>query len=151
MESRRRNYTIALCLLSLIGMGVSIYLIYQHYKPAGGSFCNVSDYVSCDVVNKSKYAEIAGIPISVLGLAAYSFIFLLSFGILRRWIRKNGEAFLVIFTAASVIFSLYLTFVEFFILQAVCLFCITSQTLIIIIFILSLLLWHIKFQSRRLS
>lgn len=151
MESRRQNYSIALCLLSLLGMGVSIYLIYQHYKPAGGSFCNVSDFVSCDVVNKSKYAEILGIPVSILGLAAYSFIFILSLGILRRWIQERGETLLLIFTSLSVAFSLYLTFVEFFILQAVCLFCITSQILIIIIFILSLLLWHTKSLSQGLS
>ena len=53
-----QKYFRIISFLAAAGIFVTIYLIFQHYRTVGGSFCNVNDYVNCDIVNKSKYAEI---------------------------------------------------------------------------------------------
>lgn len=125
-------------LLSFLGILVAAYLVYQHYKPAGGSFCNIGDYVNCDIVNKSIYSEIFGIPVAALGMLAYGILFAGS-----MWMKRNIAvlSWLLVFAGLSLALSLYLTFVEFFVLRAVCMFCITQQILIIIIFITLIMLW----------
>lgn len=136
-----KKYLSALTLLSLAGILVTAYLVYQHYKDPGGSFCNVNDYVSCDIVNKSVYSEFLGIPVAILGLIGYIVLFAgtlamrkgkLSFGFVRHGTFLAG---------AGALFSLYLTFIEIFILRAVCIFCLTQQILIVLIFITLLTLW----------
>lgn len=132
-----------LLILSSFGMLVTAYLIYQHYKPAGGSFCNVDDFVNCDIVNKSIYSEIFGIPVSIIGFAAYVFFFIIAFALfLGKKIQKNIILFSALFAGASVLFSLYLTYIEFFVLDAVCILCLTQQILILLIFITILHLWR---------
>lgn len=126
----------ALIILSLIGVGVTTYLITQHYADAGTSFCNVNEYVSCDIVNKSTYSEIFGIPVSILGVVTYVILLLSAIAFFVSW--KHAHKILVpvtFFTGAGVIFSLYLTFVEFFVLYAVCIFCLTQQIILFLIFI----------------
>ncbi|MBI2048915.1 MAG: Vitamin K epoxide reductase, partial [Parcubacteria group bacterium] len=56
-----------LIILALLGMAIMGYLISIHYAPAEEAFCNLGEGLSCDVVNKSIYAEVFGIPVSVLG------------------------------------------------------------------------------------
>lgn len=136
--------------LSFLGMFVAAYLIYQHFKIPGSSFCNVSDYVSCDVVNKSRYSEIFGIPVSILGFLAYALMFLMGLGLLKGWnfekisrmfSVKNIFNFLVFFSILSLLFTLYLTYVEFFVLYAICIFCLTQQGIILLISIILFILW----------
>lgn len=123
--------------LSFLGMLVTAYLTYQHFADPGESFCNVSDYVSCDIVNKSVYAEIFGIPVAILGFAAYVLFFGFSFKIVPRLLWLG-----VLFSGLGLLFSLYLTSVEFFVLDAICIFCVTQQLLILLIFITFLLVWR---------
>lgn len=120
--------------LAFAGMLVTAYLIYQHYKPSADAFCNISNYISCDIVNKSIYAEILGIPVSILGFAAYSTLFAGTF--LKE--TKNIWMALTIFSGIGLLFSLYLTYVELFLLNAICIFCITQQIIILFIFLLCL-------------
>lgn len=145
-----RRYKLVL-LLSVIGMAVTSYLMYQHYKPAGGAFCNVNEFISCDVVNKSIYSEILGIPVSILGFGAY---FILAFGsvaALKGWNvffhGKSLRLFLMCFAFAGLAFSLYLTSVELFVLYAVCIFCIVQQILIACISLLLSPLWPLPQNS----
>ncbi len=140
MQGHYKKHALALIILSVLGALVSSYLVYQHYKPLGDSICNLSNYVNCDIVNKSEYAEILGVPVAVLGLAAYAVIFFFSLALLKGWF-KHAASSLAIFTAGGLGFSLYLTYVEFFVLHAVCLFCLASQAIILALFIISLLVW----------
>ena len=136
-----KKYLTALTLLSLLGMGVSAYLIHQHFKPSGTSFCNVNEYVNCDIVNKSEYAEISGIPVSVLGFGAYSILLVLSLAASLVRYRLPAVTTGALFSAGGLAFSIYLTGIEFFVLNAICLFCLTSQIFILFIFIIFLFLW----------
>lgn len=145
----RNKYLRAVAILSVLGMLVTFYLIYQHYKPAGEGFCNVSDYVSCDVVNKSKYAEIFGVPVAAFGFAAYAIMAVAAFALYKGWLKERRVlGLLTLFAGISMVFALGLTYIEFVLLRAVCIFCITQQIIIIIIFITLLALW---LKERKLS
>lgn len=132
-----KKYITLLRALSFLGMLVTAYLTYQHFAYPGGKFCNVNDYVSCDIVNKSIYAEIFGVPVAILGLIAYTFFFLLSFRLTPGLFKYGAFA-----AGLGLLFSLYLTLVEFFVLNAVCIFCVTQQILILFIFLIFLFLWR---------
>src|SRR5512135_82662 len=130
MSTRQRLITI----LSILGLGVAGYLTYTHFYGAP-IFCGGAS--SCELVNNSRFAFIGPIPVSLLGLIGYVIIFALS------WIPTNEDRqwpAQVIFGVAliGVMFQLYLTYIELFVLYAICYWCVASQILILIIFILSL-------------
>lgn len=128
----------AIAVFSFLGMIATAYLTYQHFSAPGEAFCNVNYYLSCDIVNKSIYAEIFGIPVAIIGFAAYAFFFFLSFLSLPG---KRAARIGALVAGCGLLFSLYLTYIEFFVLQAVCIFCVTQQILILLIFIMFLFLW----------
>lgn len=149
-----QKYLRAIVVLSFAGMLVTGYLIYQHYKDAGGSFCDINDFVNCDIVNKSTYAEIFGIPVSVLGFLAYGVFFFatLFFHSLEKRMHTGPLlAGLTLFSGIGLLFSLYLTYIEFFVLHAVCIFCLTQQIIIFIIFSLFFSLWRVSQKSHSFS
>ncbi len=202
---RFKKYYMGAFLLALLALGVTVLLIQAHYQTAEvGSYCNINDYWNCDRVNKSSFAEILGIPVSILGFLYYLFVaavyflvlrgfnfskkllpitprFLLislsaigvissavlgviEFDILKAWsavavikafvfivlfitiykyasVKKHPESeFLGFLTALSLFgvnFSLYLTGIELFVLQAFCIFCLTQQIIILIIAVIN--------------
>lgn len=146
-----KRLTLWAAILSALGVGVTIYLIYQHYKPSADSFCNISDYVSCDVVNKSIYAEIFGIPVAVFGFLTYTALFVVSLGLYKGWnftkilgglTQHRTIVGTAVLSTLGLVFSLYLTWIEFFVLTAVCIFCLTQQVFILIISLIYLMLWR---------
>jgi uncharacterized membrane protein len=140
---------IILAALSFAGMLVTTYLTYQHFADPGGVFCNVNQYVSCDIVNQSIYAEIFGIPVAILGFLAYTAIFVMTLGVMKGWRSEPIIRFGTLFTGLGLLFSLYLTYIEFFVLEALCVFCLTQQFLIFIIFIIFFVLWQKHSKSLR--
>jgi uncharacterized membrane protein len=127
--------------LSVLGLMVCVYLIYLHYKPNEHAFCNINDYFNCDIVNKSEYSVLFGIPVSILGALAYVAIFATTTALIRQKLPRIALGLLALFCAISLAFALYLSAMEFFILYAVCIFCVASQLIIISIFSLSLNIW----------
>lgn len=94
----------------------------------------------CEAVNSSVYAQIGGIPIAALGLAAYLAILALLVLEPRLAILQN-YAPLAIFGLAltGALYSAYLTYVELFVIHAICPYCVTSAVLITGLFILAVL------------
>jgi len=60
-----------IALLSVVGTAIMGYLTYLHFSPEEGSFCNLGERLSCDVVNKSIYSEVFGVPLSVMGVVFF--------------------------------------------------------------------------------
>lgn len=113
---------IALGILALAGLGVSGYLTAVRFA-GDDPVCLVGG--GCRTVQQSEYSELAGIPVAVLGLVGYAA--LLVAAILPG---QLGRA-LGLFTAlVSFGFSLYLTFAELFLIDAICEWCVTSAVLI---------------------
>jgi len=132
MTNRFTQVTVA---LTIIGLLVSIYMtIYK--VTSNDNMCVGSK--DCSVVNASKYSEVNGVPVAVVGAIGYATLL----GIL--WLERKPGFFKdngsMIFFGISLIgffFTLWLIYVEIALLKAYCPFCITSQITMTIIFILS--------------
>jgi uncharacterized membrane protein len=130
MDKRR----LAITILSILGIVVSGYLTYIHYS-GEPIFCGGTN--SCELVNSSRYAFIGTIPVSALGLLAYIAILILSF--IKSDADRQWPAMLTFGLALiGVMFQLYLSYIELFVLHAICYWCVSSQIIILVIFILAL-------------
>ncbi|MGZ6346378.1 MAG: vitamin K epoxide reductase family protein [Anaerolineales bacterium] len=94
----------------------------------------------CHNVNFSPYSQIGGIPVSVFGMVAYFVIA----GILvlepRLMIaQENGSLAIFGISLAGVAFSAYLTWLEIYVIHAICPFCVASAVIISLIFILAII------------
>ncbi len=123
--------------LAFLGTADAIYLLVLKYTQAE-AMC-VGNH-GCITVNTSVYSQIYGIPVSVFGILAY----LVIAGIVlleSRWklARENGPLAILGISLAGVAFSAYLTYLEFYVIHAVCPFCITSAISITIIFVISII------------
>jgi uncharacterized membrane protein len=118
-----------------LGLIVSLYLLSVHW---GWWQIICLDIGDCEVVNMSMYAELFGIPVSLLG--AFTYLALLVTGMLIwRHINEELASLVQFFLAAiGVVFSVYLTYVEIFILRAICPWCVLSALLITLIASLSI-------------
>ena len=132
-----RNWLIPV--LCLIGLVVTGYLAYVEITQVEAVCGPVGD---CNTVQQSQYARLFGIlPIGVLGLAGYVTI-LIAWGVSRnssRRIAAYASLALLGFTSFGVLFSIYLTFLEPFVIGATCAWCLTSSLIITAIFWLTLL------------
>lgn len=117
----------AISFLGLAGAGDAAYGLWQHYAPAGSSICNISDVVSCDLVNQSAYSAIAGFPVAMVG----SLGFLALSGLALLAVRnQKARPYLLAAALTGLAFQLYLSWIEFGVLRAVCPICVVSQILI---------------------
>ena len=137
MSEKKHNLgNFLLIVFALLSMAVIGYLISIHYAPAEEAFCNLGEGLSCDVVNKSVYAEVFGIPVSLLGFLYFVGVFLLV-------LCKKASTPYHWLALVSIIFlgpSLYLTGIELFVLENICVFCEISKVLIVAIIITAFIL-----------
>ena len=115
---------IILMILSIIGFAVSYYIFYSK-KYDKHLYCPIGQ--DCDAVVKSKYGKTFGIENTIPGMLYYVVIF--AYGILLNrnvFIALPVYYFIVGISVASVLFSLYLVYVQKFILKKWCIYCIVS-------------------------
>jgi uncharacterized membrane protein len=132
----RSRYFLVVILCAAFGAAISGLSLQHHYERDTSSFCNINATFDCDVVNRSAYSAVAGIPVALGGLLAY----LLMLG-LALFQRKKAEtpALLMFLGLAGFAYSLYLTYVEGVVLQTWCLLCLGSLLSITLISLLSVL------------
>ena len=121
--------------LIVIGVGVAAYLSYVETQSVEAMCGPVGD---CNTVQQSRYARLFDVlPVGVLGLLGY-------FGLLAAWLTRRfipklekpaaigfwGMAFF------AVIFSLYLTYLEPFVIKAVCIWCLTSAVIVTLLLLI---------------
>jgi uncharacterized membrane protein len=111
----------AIALLSLAGAGIAAYLVYTRYSGAA-IFCSTG---GCETVQSSKYAEVAGIPVAVLGLIGYAAIFVTA--VLRD---PMSAAVGVALSAIGVAFSGYLLYAQLGPIDAICQWCVANDAVI---------------------
>ena len=134
--------------LAIVGSLVASYLIYLHYSPSDSSFCNINEQLNCDVVNKSPYSEFLGVPVAIIGLAGYlAFIvigtcFLTGYDwskIHNKLRPKHLNWLLMVFAIIGIAFSLYLAYIEEFVLHTWCIMCIASLLIITSLLVLTII------------
>ncbi len=134
MSKRLRQITIA---LTIIGLLVSIYMTIYKFTN-NESMCIGSS--GCSEVNASRYSEINGIPVAVLGVVGYAAILGLLFIEQRPgFIQENGGLLFFGISLIGFLFTLYLIYLEIALIKAYCPFCLTSQAVMIVIFIISVI------------
>lgn len=118
--------------LAVLGLGVSAYLAYVEISHTAAVCGPVGE---CNVVQTSRYAQIAGVPVAVLGLINYLGVLAL-WAVQRsgvgRWARPASLALLGL-ALAGVLFSIYLTLLELFVIHAVCMWCLASALIVTVI------------------
>ena len=108
-----------------MGLGVSLYLGRQHHPSTGTSFCSVDDVFNCDVVNRSAYSELFGMPIALLGAGFYAACLFVGVMLLREPTHhKRGGHVVVAGGVVAVLYSVFLAWASSQ-LGAWCLFCIS--------------------------
>jgi uncharacterized membrane protein len=136
-ENKRGKWQALIPVLCVIGFGVAGYLAYVETTQVEAVCGPVGD---CNTVQQSEYARLFGIlPIGVMGLAGY--VGILAAWLVARFVKTNlaDLATLALFgmTAFGTLFSIYLTFLEPFVIGATCAWCLTSAILMTMLMLLS--------------
>lgn len=118
----------AIAWLAVLGLAISVYLTWVHYADVKPVCTGISD---CERVQSSDYAELAGIPVAVLGVVGYLAI------LASLWTRVEATVLLAYLAAG---FSAYLTWAELFKIEAICQWCVASAVASIVIAVLATLL-----------
>ena len=120
--------------LSLAGMIVSGVSLQRHYAKSTTTYCHFGEQFDCDIVNRSEYSSLMGIPVAGIGVAGYGLLLALS---TVRCLRSETTTQLLLAALAGLGFALYLTYVEAYVLMTWCILCLTSLALITLITILA--------------
>ena len=134
----KRIGVVIILILAFCGLSDSIYLA-QHEATNTPLLCNVGNLSGCNVVASSQYAHLFGISLAEYGVIFYAFVFViaaLELVVFDRLLRRVLQAASLI----GLIASLYLTFIEFFVLRALCVYCLASASVALFIFIFACLI-----------
>jgi len=135
--SLKANWSWMIPVLCLVGFGVAGYLAYVETTQTTAVCGPVGD---CNTVQQSEYARLFGIlPIGVLGLFGYVAIVIawLLARHAREYLAALATLALFVMTAFGTAFSIYLTFLEPFVIGATCAWCLTSSVLMTTLMLLS--------------
>jgi uncharacterized membrane protein len=129
-----RRLRTAIAVLAVAGIGIAAYLTYVHYADVD-AFC-VAGGGGCHKVQTSDYAELAGIPVAVLGLIGYVLI------LASLWIPGDtGRLSGAVLALSGFGFSAYLTYRELFTIDAICQWCVASA--IVMTALAALTVWRL--------
>lgn len=123
----------AAVLTALVGLGDSVYLTVKHFADEKVP-CSL--ITGCEQVLTSQYAEISGIPTAAFGAVAYflafAFALLAAFGNRRMWF------FYGLLSVVMFLFTLWLVYLQAFVIKAFCQFCLLSALTTGILFVIAL-------------
>ncbi|MBI4437720.1 hypothetical protein HY631_02100 [Candidatus Uhrbacteria bacterium] len=142
----KKRLTITILALALAGMAVSLYSLLHNQGFASGEFCTIGEALNCDVVNKGPYSVIFGIPVSLIGVLGYLFLAAAAAIKLSHPSDKSLTKVLFFACLGGLLFSLYLSGLEAFILTTWCLLCLTSQLLILLLSLFTFWLMRLERQ-----
>jgi len=134
MTPARRRVLTVIVLLSVVGIGVSSVSLYHHYGTSESSYCDFGANFNCDMVNRSVYSEVGGVPVALIGVLGYCGLLSLA---VFYWRKGDAPVLLLMGSLAGLAFALYLTYVEGFVLAVWCVLCLSSLGLISAITVLS--------------
>lgn len=124
----------ALMVLAVVGLIDSIYLTWIKLTAEG--VCVIGE--GCEVVNTSQYASVGGIPVALLGAGAYlALLGILFLETRSHFFEFNGPILVFGISLAGVLYSAYLTYLELYVIRAICEFCVLSATVLVLMLILS--------------
>jgi uncharacterized membrane protein len=131
-------YRMGAALLSLVGLFISAYLYLYKIGRIGSLACGTGE---CETVQASVWSRFAGVEVALIGVVGYAGLVLLSLASLQPGLseRRWPTNLLVWLSGVGVLFSLYLTYLELFVIHAICRWCVGSAVIITGVFVLALL------------
>ena len=127
-----------IAILAVCGIIVSSESLRHHYATSKSSFCDIGEMLNCDIVNRSAYSSILGIPVALIGILGYAA--LAGLAIVYRE-RRETPPMLFGAAAAGLAFALYLTYIEARVLGVYCILCLSSLALIAATTVLAGVIW----------
>ena len=127
----------AIALLALVGFFVALYL-WLHQIGVGGELkCGTG---GCDTVQASRWARFMGIPVAAYGVVGYAAILAVALAALRPAAlgRRAPALLLAALATGGVLFTGWLTYLELFVIHAICRWCVGSAVIITLIWFVSL-------------
>ncbi|HEY4841273.1 MAG TPA: vitamin K epoxide reductase family protein [Terriglobales bacterium] len=125
-------------ILAVCGIVVSSTSLQHHYATSKTPYCDIGETFNCDIVNRSEYSAILGIPVALVGMIGYAALAGLA-TVYRD--RRETPAMLFAGAAAGLAFALYLTYIEGHVLGVWCILCLSSLALIATATVLSGVIW----------
>ena len=137
-ELSKRLMTL-IAVLAVCGIAVSSVSLQRHYAKSKTEFCDVGEAFNCDIVNRSEYSALLGIPVALIGMLGYGALA----GLATVYRARSGTPTMLFASAtAGLAFALYLTYVEGFVIGVWCILCLGSLALIAMITILGGVVWR---------
>ena len=131
------RYRQTIAVLALVGCFVALYL-WLHALGIGGPLkCGTG---GCDTVQTSRWAVFLGIPVAFYGVVGYVLILLVAIAGLRpvALAQRQWSVLLAALATIGFLFTAYLTYLELFVIHAICRWCVGSAVIITVIWIVSL-------------
>ena len=136
---RRTLLFIVIGVLSLCGLADAIYLTIEHIT---GQSVRCTIVAGCSEVLSSSYAVVGGYPLASIGALAYFTVF--SLAILALFGYRIAGQLLTLFVLAMCLVSLWLIYLQAFVIHAFCQFCLLSAIITFTMTGLALLLWKAR-------
>ncbi len=151
-EVSLKRLRVCVVVLSLAGFAISFealrqHILHTHGLATGGSFCDISEYVSCNAVNASAWSTFLGIPIASYGIFFYlSLVGLCLLTGQGKAVSYRAMASVTMLGGAvAVVLSLLLLSLSVFVIKALCILCIV---LYVVNALLLLSAWLLAFKGR---
>jgi uncharacterized membrane protein len=128
-------------LVALVGVFVALYLALYKAGVIGTLACGAG---SCETVQLSQWSDFLGISVAVWGVAYYIVVLTLALATLQeRWSDSRRLSLaLLILTGWGVVFSAWLTYLELFVIHAICRWCVVSAVIAVALFGLAIMDWR---------
>ena len=139
---KQRMGVVAIAILAFFGLADSAYLA-QSALSGTPLLCNIQNLSGCNIVASSQYSHIFGIPLAEFGVLFYSIVFVLAALEIVLFDQLLRRA-LQVLAFLGVIASLYFTFIQAFVIEAFCIYCLASALITLLIFILASMIEPIR-------
>ena len=125
-------------LLSLVGIFVAAYLYLYKIGRIGSVMCGTG---GCETVQLSRWSSFLGVDVALIGIVGYAGLFALALVSLQPRLAddRRPARLLALLSGIGALFAIYLTWLELFVIHAICRWCVASAVIITAIFVLSLL------------
>jgi uncharacterized membrane protein len=118
-----RTLRLAVAAVAVAGIAVAAYLTWVHYHPAA-LICTRGG--GCETVQRSHYAVLLGVPVAVFGLAAWVAVLALV-----AWDTPTARVLVAAIALVSVVFAVYLVILQLFVIDAVCVWCLANDVVLV--------------------
>jgi len=138
MSLAARRLYLVIAILAVLGIALSSVSLDLHYRNSKTSFCDFGESFNCDLVNRSEFSTVAGVPVALIGVLGY--LALMAFATFYRD-KAETPGILLVGSLGGLGFALYLTYLEKYVLFAWCILCLRSLAVIFAITVVSVFLF----------